>query len=170
MKNIFYNLKKSEVIKIPLETGHALQNPEQPEYRQFFATVSIGAPEHDFKVAIDLTSTDLWVPSKTCSSSLATGFACFNHEKYDHRFSKTYEPDGTNFTGWYPVMPRFKRSGEVAGFASVDKVSIGGQALTAKFAEVTDFQGVGFLLGLRIVRRKFNKLRQLKAIRANSLQ
>lgn len=107
--------------------------------------MKIGTPEHEFKVALDLTSTDLWVPSKTCSSSLSTGFGCFNHEKYDNRRSRTYEPDGSNFTNWYPVMPRIKRSGTVSGFASIDKITFEGNSVTTKFAEVTDFQGVGFL-------------------------
>ena len=144
------NLLKS-AIKIPLETGYALEDPEQPQYRQFFANVKIGTPEHEFKVALDLTSTDLWVPSKTCSSSLSTGFGCFNHEKYDNRRSRTYEPDGSNFTNWYPVTPRIKRSGTVSGFGSIDKITFEGNSVTTKFAEVTDFQGVGFLQRVTII-------------------
>merc|ERR1712113_544291 len=78
-----------------------------------------------FKVIYDTGSSNLWVPSTSCSNCKAQG------SKYDSSKSTTYTKDGQSFALQYGT-------GSCTGFISQDSVGIGGQTITTfKFGEVT---------------------------------
>jgi len=96
---------------------------------QYYGDISVGTPAETFSVIFDTGSSNLWIPSKTCSCGL--------HSKYDSTKSSTYLKNGTIFKIEYG-------SGPVAGFLSQDVVSAGGLVVRDQtFAEVTDVSGLG---------------------------
>jgi len=87
-------------------------------------------------VILDTGSSNLWVPSKSCSS-----IACFLHAKYDSSASSTYKKNGTDFKIQYG-------SGAMEGFVSNDAFSIGDLKLkNLDFAEATSEPGLAFAFG-----------------------
>jgi cathepsin D len=109
---------------------------------QYYGEVGIGSPAQPFQVIFDTGSSNLWVPSSKCKSSI-----CTPHLKYDSTKSKTYQKDGRAFNIQYG-------SGAVSGSFSDDTVTIGGVvAEGVAFGEATtlspDFnQGFDGILGL----------------------
>lgn len=103
---------------------------------QYFGTVGIGSPPQYFKLVFDTGSSNLWVPSYSC-----TTLACFVHNTYKSSSSSTYVKNGTLFNITYG-------SGGVEGFTSQDTVTWGTYAIPKTlFAEITNLQGVGFIAG-----------------------
>jgi saccharopepsin len=103
---------------------------------QYFAEIGLGTPAQTFKVILDTGSSNLWVPSKSCSS-----IACFLHTKYDSSQSSTYKKNGSDFEIRYG-------SGSMKGFVSNDALTIGD--ITVKhqdFAEATEEPGLAFAFG-----------------------
>jgi len=103
---------------------------------QYFTEISLGNPPQTFKVVLDTGSSNLWVPSKDCTS-----IACFLHTKYDSSASSTYKANGTKFEIHYG-------SGSMEGFVSNDVLTIGDLHIKKQdFAEATKEPGLAFAFG-----------------------
>lgn len=103
---------------------------------QYFTEIQLGTPGQTFKVILDTGSSNLWVPSTSCSS-----LACYLHEKYDHDESSTYKKNGTDFAIRYG-------SGSLEGFISQDVLTFGDLVIPEQdFAEATSEPGLAFAFG-----------------------
>ncbi|KAL5272981.1 hypothetical protein ACFFRR_000013 [Megaselia abdita] len=103
---------------------------------QYYGNISIGTPPQNFTVLFDLSSANLWIPSKNC---VKTNLACLTHHKYDSSLSKTYTPNGRNFTIFYGT-------GNITGYLSSDVVTIAGITISNQtFAEAVTEPGVVFV-------------------------
>ncbi|OBA19145.1 Asp-domain-containing protein [Metschnikowia bicuspidata var. bicuspidata NRRL YB-4993] len=103
---------------------------------QYFTEISLGTPGQPFKVILDTGSSNLWVPSKDCSS-----LACFLHSKYDHDQSSSYKANGTDFKIQYG-------SGAMQGYVSQDTLTMGDLVIPNQdFAEATLEPGLAFAFG-----------------------
>jgi hypothetical protein len=96
---------------------------------QYYGDITVGG--QTFSVIFDTGSSNLWIPSKSCSTS------CLRKHKYDSSLSNTYKPNGTEFNIVYG-------SGPVSGFLSSDIIEMGGYSIPDQtFAEITDTKGLG---------------------------
>ncbi|KAK8764019.1 hypothetical protein V5799_033373 [Amblyomma americanum] len=98
---------------------------------QFFGVVTIGTPPQSFKLLMDTGSSNFWVPSVKCDSSMQ----CSHHAKYDSSKSSTYVASGRT------IRIRYS-GGVVRGITSIDNVGVGsGFVKQYKFAEMTHADG-----------------------------
>jgi cathepsin D len=103
---------------------------------QYYGTIGIGTPPQLFKVIFDTGSSNVWVPSKKCTS-----ISCLFHTRYDSAKSSTYRANGTKLHIQYG-------SGAIDGFLSNDVVTVASLSVQNQgFAEVTAEQGLSFLFG-----------------------
>jgi saccharopepsin len=103
---------------------------------QYFTEISLGTPAQTFKVILDTGSSNLWVPSVSCTS-----IACFLHQKYDSKSSSTFKANGSSFSIQYG-------SGSMEGFVSQDTLKIGDLTIKGQdFAEATKEPGLAFAFG-----------------------
>ncbi|KAJ6454092.1 aspartic peptidase A1 [Mycena vitilis] len=103
---------------------------------QYFAEIQLGTPPQSFKVILDTGSSNLWVPSTSCTS-----IACFLHAKYDSLSSSSYKANGSEFSIQYG-------SGSMEGFVSNDVLTIGDLEISKQdFAEATKEPGLAFAFG-----------------------
>jgi saccharopepsin len=101
-----------------------------------FSEIAIGTPPQTFKVILDTGSSNLWVPSSSCTS-----IACFLHTKYDSSASSTYKQNGSDFEIRYG-------SGSLSGFVSQDTLHLGDMKIKDQgFAEATSEPGLAFAFG-----------------------
>jgi len=99
---------------------------------QYYGDITVGTPGQKFTVIFDTGSSNLWVPTKSCSI-----FNCALHSKFDSSKSSTYIKNGTEFRIQYG-------SGPVAGYFSQESVTIGGVKVKSQdFAEINDASGLG---------------------------
>jgi saccharopepsin len=106
------------------------------DLRPDFSEITIGTPPQTFKVVLDTGSSNLWVPSKSCSS-----IACYLHSTYDSSSSSSYKKNGSDFEIHYG-------SGSLTGFISNDVFTIGDLKIKNQdFAEATSEPGLAFAFG-----------------------
>ena len=90
----------------------------------YYGTVSLGTPPQAFKVDFDTGSSNLWLPSTSCTNCPSTA------TKYDAAASTTYVANGEAFSIQYGA-------GSCTGFLSEDVFSVGNFSAAVTFAEVT---------------------------------
>eukprot|EP00966_Prymnesium_polylepis_P097559 2259968-Prymnesium_polylepis.1 len=90
----------------------------------YYGSVSLGTPAQSFKVDFDTGSSNLWLPSSSCTNCPSTASA------YDSSASSTYVANGESFSIQYG-------SGSCSGFLSQDTFSVGSFSTDVTFAEVT---------------------------------
>jgi len=100
------------------------------ENSQYYGPIEVGTPGQKFEVIFDTGSSNLWIPSSTCTN-------CGLKPKYKSAASSTYQANGTIFDIEYG-------SGPVSGFLSEDTVNFGGKLLKNQvFAEINNVKGLG---------------------------
>lgn len=119
-----------------------VDNPDQDSsewlenYRdaQYYGEIGLGQPAQLFKVIFDTGSSNLWVPSVKCNSSV-----CQTHRTYDSSASTTYQEDGTTISIQYGT-------GSMDGFLSIDDLSLAGETVKGQtFGEATELPGQTFM-------------------------
>ncbi|XP_068450201.1 pepsin A-like [Clinocottus analis] len=79
----------------------------------YYGEIGIGTPPQMFKVLFDTGSSDLWVPSVSCTSS-----ACVKHSKFNSSASSTFQAGTRTFRISY-------YSGYTSGITGYDLIKIG---------------------------------------------
>jgi len=103
---------------------------------QYYGPIELGTPGQGFNVIFDTGSSNLWVPSATCSPF---ELACRTHNRYDSTASSTYTANGTKFEIHYG-------SGSMEGFLSSDTCCFAGLCASDQtFAEATHEPGLTFV-------------------------
>jgi hypothetical protein len=97
----------------------------------YYGPISVGTPPQHFNVIYDTGSSNLWVPSSSCTNCGSS------KSRYYSSKSSTYKKNGTIFDILYG-------SGPVSGFESQDSVEVGSITVPNYiFAEVQDVSGLG---------------------------
>jgi hypothetical protein len=92
----------------------------------YYGTVAIGTPAQNFNLLFDTGSSDLWVPSVSCTQSSS----CLNHKKFDGSKSSSYQAGTQSFSIQYGT-------GSMTGIVSQDVVSVAGVKINQSFGEAT---------------------------------
>ncbi|XP_069495858.1 pepsin A-like [Ambystoma mexicanum] len=86
----------------------------------YFGTISIGTPPQQFTVIFDSGSSNLWVPSTSCTSS-----ACSNHNQFNPSSSSTFQSTSQSLSIAYGT-------GSMTGVIGYDTVQVGGLTVTSQ--------------------------------------
>lgn len=101
---------------------------------EYFGEIAFGTPPQKFTVIFDTGSSDTWVPSLKCTTSLA----CLMHAKYQPSKSSSYVPDGRSFVIRYGSQSTW-------GILSNDHLTIGDLKIKHQiFGEATNQQTHSF--------------------------
>ncbi|KAJ6493164.1 aspartic peptidase domain-containing protein [Mycena sanguinolenta] len=99
---------------------------------QYYAEVQMGTPPQTFKVLLDTSSSNVWVPSTGCTS-----ISCILHPKYTSSKSASYKANGST------IAIEYKGLGSIEGFVSNDVLAIGGLKIhNQDFVEATKENGL----------------------------
>ncbi|KFO10939.1 Embryonic pepsinogen, partial [Balearica regulorum gibbericeps] len=79
---------------------------------EYYGTISIGTPLQNFTVVFDTGSSNLWVPSISCTS-----LACQSHQMFNPSQSSTYKSTGQNLSIQYGT-------GDMEGIVGSDTVTV----------------------------------------------
>ena len=85
---------------------------------QYYGTLKVGTPPQEFEVIFDSGSSDLWVPSLTCSSK---SMNCASKTTFDKSKSSSYSDVSSGAKTVFDIM---YGSGEVRGTYGVDRVTL----------------------------------------------
>merc|ERR1712232_34196 len=123
--------------------GTYTENLKDMDATEYYGDIYIGTPPKLFTTIMDTGSSNLWVPSTSCTDT-----ACNGKHKYSSSASSTYVPNGERITIQYGT-------GSMQGTLLYDDVSVGGLKVTKQeFAQATSlaafFTGSPFdgILGL----------------------
>jgi hypothetical protein len=119
------------------------ENLADTDATEYYGVIEIGTPPQFFTTIMDTGSSNLWVPSTSCTDT-----ACNGKNKYSSSASSTYKANGEPITIHYGT-------GSMKGTLCYDTVSVGGLTVTQQeFAQATSlaafFTGSAFdgILGL----------------------
>jgi len=123
------SVRRAEVAKL---TATSLTSSNPPSVRltdvqdaEYYGEVEIGSPPQKFQVIYDTGSSNLWVPSKTCSNCKK------GSPLYDSTKSSTYVKNGQGFSMQYGT-------GSCNGYLSQDGIALGDLTIDGfTFGEVT---------------------------------
>ncbi|KAI8996510.1 acid protease [Trametes punicea] len=125
-------IKPLATVPASLEKRGAVKLTDQDEDLEWTGTISIGSPAQSFTIDFDTGSSDLWVPSSSCSS-------CRGHKTYDPSKSSTSSKKSGSFRISYGD------GSTASGTPYTDTVTVGGvevtnQYLAAVTSESSEFQ------------------------------
>jgi cathepsin D len=110
--------------------GSAVESLYNYDDLQYYGQIAIGTPEQKFLVLFDTGSSNLWVPSTSCTN-------CGAHNAFNSTASSSYEANGTAFHITYG-------SGSLKGYLSSDILTVGALQARVTFGEATDEPGATF--------------------------
>ncbi|CAF1436734.1 unnamed protein product [Rotaria sordida] len=117
--------------KISVAQSSVLESLVNEADAYFIGIILIGTPGQTFLIDFDTGSSDLWIPSSSCTSD------CAGFNKYSSAKSTTYIFNGKPFSITYGD------DSSVQGFLSIDTVTISGIAVkTQTFAQCTSLNGM----------------------------
>ncbi|XP_018397793.1 PREDICTED: lysosomal aspartic protease-like [Cyphomyrmex costatus] len=111
----------------------------------YYVIISIGVPPQHFKVLIDTSTSNFWVPSKECLLN------CTSHNAYDNTKSATYTSSGDTtfrivYNGGYNIFGYL--STDIVNFAGCNiEDQIFGEAVTG-FGSSSDYKKFDGVLGM----------------------
>ncbi|CAG9328599.1 unnamed protein product [Blepharisma stoltei] len=130
----YAHFKRLQILK-QLSAGTTDVELTNYQTAQYYGPVQIGTPPQNFLVVFDTGSSNLWVPSRSCTS-----IACMRHNRYNHTASSTYTANGKAISIEYG-------SGGVSGYLSQDVVTWGGiKVPNITFGEMTSLVGTSFVV------------------------
>ncbi|KAL7828333.1 hypothetical protein SRHO_G00319670 [Serrasalmus rhombeus] len=104
----------SPMVKFVQDGTESMTNDADMSY---YGEISIGTPGQTFTVIFDSGSSNLWVPSVSC-----TDYACQSHQKFDPSASSTFQNASEALFIQYGT-------GSMTGYLAYDTVTVGGMTI-----------------------------------------
>ncbi|KAG8430861.1 hypothetical protein GDO86_019847 [Hymenochirus boettgeri] len=98
----------------------------------YYGTIYIGTPPQNFTVIFDTGSSNLWVPSSSCTSQ-----ACSNHNQFNPSESSTYQSTSETLSVQYGT-------GSMVGILGYDTVQVGSIVDTQQMIGLSDTEASFF--------------------------